>query len=313
MMPMPADVVRRKLEKKIRSMSAEEKAAVLREALQELPGYTSGPYGRLRNWIKDEISGAEKQSRVMSRDSFMVRKQGDRTVALAGPPNCGKSSLLRELTGREVRVGDYPFTTVRPVAGMLLLHGASVQLVEVPGLLPGAGQGEGSGRAHLAAVRAADAAIYMGELSHHGLQQFRGIHEDLEGAGVALPRLLVGTKADLPDAQLILEHYRCQFSDEVIPVSVVAEEGLDRLREALWDLVQLIRVYPRVSRGEREKPIILARGATVQDFAAEIHGDLRHRIREVRVWGPSEKFPGGPVSSDHVLCDGDEVHLQIRK
>ncbi len=313
-MPIPADVMRRKLRKKIKDLSAEGKAEVLREALQELPGYTSGPYGRLKNWIKEQMTAAETQSGVVSREAFMVKKEGDRTVALVGPPNCGKSSLLSVLTGRKVRVGDYPFTTVRPVAGMLNYRGAAIQMIEIPGLLEGAGHGRGSGRAYLSAVRTADAGVYMGELSDYGLKQFSAVYRELCAASIEMPHLVVPNKTDLPGADSVLDEYRAEFSHaRVVPVSTAAGEGIDELVDAVWGMANLVRIYPRVTRGRAEDPIILPSGSTIEEFAAAIHGDLKCRIGEARVWGPSEVFPGGPVSFTHMLQDEDEVHLNIRK
>jgi len=65
--------------------------------------------------------------------SFFVRKEGAAQVALAGLPNSGKSTILNKLTGRDVGIGDYAFTTVKPTPAMLQYKGIQIQLVDMPG------------------------------------------------------------------------------------------------------------------------------------------------------------------------------------
>ncbi len=314
-MPIPADVVRRKLKKQLKNLSEGEKIALLQKTLNELPGYTSGPYGRLKNWIREQMAGARKQARVLHQEQFMVKKEGLCTAALIGPPNCGKSSLLRALSGRKVRIGDYPFTTLKPVAGIVKLHGAPIQLVEVPGLIEGASEGKGSGKAYLSAVRAADVGIFLGGLTEHDFDLFCAVIREVEQAGIDLPGFVVATKGDLPGAAEVFEQYRRACAGRrLVRISVQKEEGLEAVREALWEAAGLIRVFARAAgdAGQRE-PIVLEDGGTVADFTESIHRGLREEVQGAQVWGRSARFAGQPVPPGHVLADGDEVLLKIRR
>src|SRR5262245_26187244 len=74
-----------------------------------------------------------QESRAPKR-GFAVRvdREGAAQVALAGPPNAGKSSLVAALTKAKPEVADYPFTTQAPVPGMAFFEDAPLQLVDLP-------------------------------------------------------------------------------------------------------------------------------------------------------------------------------------
>lgn len=56
------------------------------------------------------------------------------TYALAGNPNCGKTTLFNELTGSNQYVGNWPGVTVEKKAGRLKTHGEEVTVVDLPGI-----------------------------------------------------------------------------------------------------------------------------------------------------------------------------------
>src|SRR5207248_4767478 len=99
------------------------------------------------------------------RASSAVRREGAAQVALVGPPNAGKSSLLHALSHVQIKIGDYAFTTLRPVPALTRIGGVLVQLVEIPGLIAGAGEDRGGGRALLGVLRGADAIVYCQEVN----------------------------------------------------------------------------------------------------------------------------------------------------
>src|SRR4029079_7464313 len=72
----------------------------------------------------------------------------------------GKSSLLQALSEIQIKTGDYPFTTLRPVPALTRIGGVLVQLVEIPGLSAGAAEARGGARALLGVLRSADAIVY---------------------------------------------------------------------------------------------------------------------------------------------------------
>jgi hypothetical protein len=98
----------------------------------------------------------------------------------------------------------------------------------------------------------------------------------------------------------------------VLAVSVLDDESLDRLREAIWDLTGLIRVHPRRGGVVEQEAFALAAGATVADLADRVHHELGASCSGARVWGPSARFDGQRVGRSHVLTDGDVVEVIAR-
>ena len=82
-----------------------------------------------------------------------------------------------------------------------------------------------------------------------------------------------------------------------------------KLKLALWRLLQLVRVYtkPPGKKMERTDPFVLHLGSTVLDLAERIHRDLPKKLAYARVWGG--KLDGQRVSRDFELRDRDVVEL----
>ncbi len=109
----------------------------------------------------------------------------------------------------------------------------------------------------------------------------------------------------------LLKAYAERF--KVIPVSARRGVNLDELKDAIYDLAGIIRIFTK-SPGEEPAypPIAMKKGSTVIDVAKKIHKEFSRNFRYARVWGKSVKFPGQRVGADHVLEDGDVVEIHIR-
>ncbi len=92
---------------------------------------------------------------------YGVRKAGDATVALVGLPSVGKSTLLNALTDADSETGSYAFTTLDVVPGVLKYRDASIQILDLPGLIEGAARGAGRGKEVLSVIRSADLIIHV--------------------------------------------------------------------------------------------------------------------------------------------------------
>src|SRR4026209_2538924 len=112
-MPMPhrtfAEVAKRRLVGK----EGSARVAAIRALLSELPGYRNGPYADLRKWLEGELDRTRVRATVTHRDSLQVRREGAAQIALVGPPNAGKSSLLPALSDIQTQTGDHPLPTPR--------------------------------------------------------------------------------------------------------------------------------------------------------------------------------------------------------
>jgi small GTP-binding protein len=299
-MPMPHRTQQQLIKRRLVGKDGAERIRELRAILDELPGYRNGPYADLRKWVERELESTRTRKRVVHRDSIAVRREGAAQIALVGPPNAGKSLLLQALSAIQIRTGDYAFTTTRPVAATTRLGGVLVQLVEIPGLLEGAADDRGGGRSLLGVLRNADAILFC-HACDRPLDELETIRNEVAAAGIELPALLAATKCDEapPPAHPELR---------VMPVSVLDDASLDRLRDALWALTGLVRVHLR----DGGDPVALQPPATVLDVADTIHHELRARCTGARVWGPSARFPGQQVGREYELSDGDTVEVLDR-
>jgi ribosome-interacting GTPase 1 len=216
--------------------------------------------------------------------------------------------LLQALSEIQIKTGDYPFTTLRPVPALTRIGGVLVQLVEIPGLIGGATDDRGGGRALLGVLRTVDAIVYCCRAGSDP-SELRVVLDEVTAAGIDKPSILAVTRADEagPDAAgrlaVAFPHL------DVLAVSVLDEASLDRFRGAAWALTGLVRVRLRKAGVTDDEPLALEPGATVADVADSVHHDLRATFTGARVWGPSARFDGQRVGRDHPIADGDVVEI----
>jgi hypothetical protein len=303
---MPHRIQAQLIKKRLVGKEGQARVKELRAILAELPGYKNGPYADLRKWVEGEMVETRSQSRTLNRDSISVRREGAAQVAVVGPPNVGKSSLLQALSEIQIRTGDFAFTTLRPVPAVTRIGGVLIQLVEIPGLIEGANADRGGGRALLGVLRGAD-AIVLCHPAGADPGALLTVRAELAAAGITLPTALAATKQD--DApQGSLERLAAAVPDvPIVPVSVLDDESLDRLRDTIWSLTGLIRVFLRKGEKTDERPLALRPPATVLEVADAIHHQLARRCTGARIWGPSARHPGQRVGREHEVSDGDVV------
>ena len=307
-MPMPHRVQMQVIKRRLAGKEGQARVKELRAVLSELPGYKNGPYADLRKWVEGQLDSTRARGRTLSRDSIGVRREGAAQVALVGPPNAGKSSLLQALSDIQIRTGDYPFTTLRPVPALTRIRGILIQLVEIPGLIEGAHEDRGGGRALLGVLRAADAVVLC-QAAGADPAELVTVRDELAAAGIQLPAVLAATRADEADPGSITR-LGDTFPDlDLLEVSILDDDSLEALRQAVWTLTGLIRVFLRKEGDPVDRPIALRPPANVLAAADAIHHDLARRCRGARVWGPSVRHPGQRVGRDHPLCDGDAVAI----
>ena len=307
-MPPPHRVQMQMIRRRLVGREGAERVRELRAILGELPNYRNGPYADIRKWVLGEVDATRLRSRVVQRDSIGVRREGAAQVALVGAPNAGKSSLLHALSHVQIKIGDYAFTTLRPVPALTRIGGVLVQLVEIPGLIAGASEDRGGGRALLGVLRGADAIVYCQDVGAP-LGSLLDVRAEVAAAGIERPALLAATKADEAGTGR-LDALRAAVPDlAVVPVSILDDASLEALKEATWRLTGLIRVRLRQGDEVAGEPVALEPGATVTDVAATVHRELAASLRGARVWGPSARFEGQRVGRDHAVRDGDVVEI----
>src|SRR3954468_11370201 len=228
-MPMPHRTAKQVIKRRLVGTDGSERIKVLRAALAELPDYKNGPYADLRKWVSEQLEESRVRKKAVHRDTLAVRREGVAQIALVGPPNAGKSSLLQALSSIQIKTGDYAFTTTRPVPSVTLLHDCRVQLVEIPGLLEGAAEDRGGGRALLGVLRGADAMVLC-HAANMPLGDLATIRAELEAAGIEKRAIVAVTKLDEADESRVEEVARAAGLP-AIGVTVLDDDSLDRLRD----------------------------------------------------------------------------------
>ena len=159
-------------------------------------------------------------------------------VGLVGPPNAGKSSLLRALTAARPKVADYPFTTLDPELGVAEVDGHRMVLADIPGLIEGAAQGAGLGQRFLRHVERTKALVYVLDgSSADPWKDLETVRQEVAQFSAELakrPHLIAVNKVDLEPARRLRSRSR---RAGVHFVSALAGEGLPQLMEAIAKLV----------------------------------------------------------------------------
>ncbi len=135
----------------------------------------------------------------------------------------------------------------------------------------------------------------------------------IEGNRKYVPAIVCVNKIDLVD-----DKQRKQLHD-ILPnpifVSAENKEGLDELKERIFDSLNFIRVYLKEinRKPDLDEPMILTRPATLKTVCEHIHRDFVRKFKFARIWGKSAKFPGQQFRVvEKVLEDGDIVEIHIR-
>ena len=114
---------------------------------------------------KEEQNKMEAERRRSSHSSsglrYAVKKSGNGTVALLGFPSVGKSTILNKLTNAFSEIGAYDFTTITIVPGSMSYKGANIQILDMPGIIEGASDGRGRGKAVISVARTSDLILLI--------------------------------------------------------------------------------------------------------------------------------------------------------
>lgn len=305
----------------------QEKIEALEEMLAIMPKHkgTEHLQGDLKRRIAKLKTEAEKKGGA-KRASMAVDKEGAGQVVLVGPPNVGKSMLIRKLTNARPEVAEYPFTTRRPVAGMMPYENIQIQLVDLPAVsfeymepwVPGL-------------IRPADLILLVVALDRGDVLNQIGMVEGvleraritLVGEGELPPRevgraakrtLLVGNKIDDKRAEEAYTVLQALYGSRFPVVAISAQEGtnVELLKRLIYEGLGILRVYTKApgKPPSLAAPVVLPRGSTILDMAGSIHKDFVQELKYARVWGRG-KYDGQRVPRDYVVQEGDIVELHL--
>ncbi|MEA1994078.1 MAG: GTPase [Euryarchaeota archaeon] len=131
---------------------------------------------------------------------------------------------------------------------------------------------------------------------------------------VYIKAFVVGNKGDLKESKKNLEKFKKNYSKfEIIPVSAEKEIGIDKLREKIYEKVDLIRVFTKSPGDDPDyPPIAMKKGTIVMEVAKEVHKQFYRNFRYAKIWGDSVKYDGQQAGADHKVEDGDIVEIHTK-
>ena len=162
-------------------------------------------------------------------------------VGLVGFPNAGKSTLLSVVSAAKPEIADYPFTTLVPNLGIVAYRDKrSFVMADIPGIIEGAHKGKGLGLRFLRHIERNSVLLFMVSCESADVnKEYKILLNELKLYNPELldkRRVLAVTKSDLLDEELIKEMKKeLPKKIKTVFISSVAEQGIDELKDLLWN------------------------------------------------------------------------------
>ena len=189
-------------------------------------------------------------------------------VGLVGFPNAGKSTLISVVSAARPKIADYPFTTLVPNLGVVVVgdpsrgSGTSFVMADIPGLIEGAAQGVGLGHEFLRHVERSRLLLHLldgAATERDPWEEFETINRELREYNAELasrPQIVVLTKMDLPEARERWPEVRRHAEEAEIParaISAATNEGVADLMNFTAERLREIQIET-AERAAREVP-----------------------------------------------------------
>jgi len=176
-------------------------------------------------------------------------------VGLVGFPNVGKSTLISRISAARPKIADYPFTTLEPNLGVVLLgeppDEISFVVADIPGLIEGAHEGHGLGTQFLRHIERTRLLVHLVDVSDASgrpdpVDDFNVIMNELSSFGAGLqgkPMMVVASKIDVANADKLaaLKRHARKLKLPFFAISAVTGEGIDKLKWGMAEKVEEIR------------------------------------------------------------------------
>jgi len=176
-------------------------------------------------------------------------------IALVGYPNVGKSTLISRISAARPKIADYPFTTLQPNLGVVVVgeppDEKSFVVADIPGLIEGAHTGAGLGTQFLRHIERTRLLAHLVDVSDASgrpdpVKDVAVINGELASFGAELetkPTIMVASKIDVANKDKLakLKRYCKKNGQELYPISAVTGKGIEELKYAMAERVEEAR------------------------------------------------------------------------
>lgn len=254
-------------------------------------------------------------------------------VGLLGYPSVGKSSILRKVSAAQPEVAAYHFTTLNPILGVVNLPDhRSFVMADIPGLIDGASEGVGLGHDFLRHIERTKILIHVVDVSgiegRDPIEDYEKISAELAKYSEKLARkrqVVAANKIDLLGDSDNLERlmdYMTAHGVEVYPICAMTGEGMDKLLERVWTMLEEYVEEPDETTEEvvykaQNKPdfevkrdddgAFVITGARIENLVAMTNFDDDQSLRRFqRIWRYMEL---DKLLQEHGIQDGNTVRI----
>jgi GTPase len=188
-------------------------------------------------------------------------------LGLVGYPNAGKSTLISHISAARPKIADYPFTTLHPNLGVVVVgeppNEISFVVADIPGLIEGASHGAGLGTQFLRHIERTRLLAHLVDVSDASgrpdpVQDYDVITAELAAFGSGLdskPVIVVASKMDIVNKDKLanLKRYCRRRKLELFPISAVTGEGIEELK---WGMADRVEKQRRAETGKVESKFL---------------------------------------------------------
>jgi GTP-binding protein len=247
-----------------------------------------GPSNQAPRIAEKGVPGEEREIRLE------LRLIAD--VGIVGVPNAGKSTLLSVISNAKPKIADYPFTTLEPNLGLVVVGSTDFVVADIPGLVEGAHMGVGLGHAFLRHVQRTRVLIHLLDGSaENPLADFNQINAELALFDEQLakkPQIVVLNKLDLPEAEakwkkvekeLLKRGYDCfQIS---AATHMNTQVMMNRVAAVLADLpVEAASAVPVRALHKLDEAQFIFTVSRRDDGSYQVNGDRIERAAKMTYW-----------------------------
>jgi ribosome-interacting GTPase 1 len=288
----------------LKAQSLEEKIEKLKKMISFAPSHKGGENLRaqLKTRLKKLLEQQEKTKK--SGKSRSGIKKHELQCVLVGKTNSGKSSLLKILTNANPKISENEFSTKNPEVGIMDYHSAQIQIIEIPAI-----NSENYDKG----------LVYTSDIVLALAPNFEDLNYLLGSIKTLGKIIIVMTKSDKlseNEKRKFLATLNSKYKKyESILFSNKSKENLNELKEKIFHNFNICRVYTKepgqqISEDIKKRPMILPPNSTIFDVAEKILNGFSKKVKQIRIWGPSSKFPGQIVGLKHKIKDSDIVEFK---